>query len=95
MLEALLKGKLPGEMKNREDVLTSMIFGAFRREPTGKRLLEFLDKAEPISGSKPDFAKCCQAKYDHYEFWPQWSSQDIGSCEPDVFIRIKSNILRL
>jgi len=88
MLEALLKGKLPGEMKNREDVLTSMIFGAFRREPTKRRILEFLNKAEPISGSKPDFAKCCQIKYEDYEFWPQWSNQDIGSCEPDVFIGI-------
>ena len=92
MLEALLKGKLPGEMKNREDVLTSMIFGAFRREPSGRRILEFLNKAKPIkpiSGSKPDFAKCCQVKYGDYEFWRQWEpTQNIGSCEPDVFIRI-------
>ena len=89
MLEALLKGKLPGEMKNREDVLTSMFFGAFRREPTGRRVLEFLDKAKPILGSKPDFAKRCQVKYDDYEFWPQRRpTQNIGSCEPDVFIRI-------
>ena len=91
MLEALLKGKLPGEMKNREDVLTSMFFGAFRREPTGRGILEFLNKSEPISGSRPDFAKCCQVKYDDYEFWPQWPSQDIGSCEPDVVITINRN----
>ena len=88
MLEALLKGKLPGEMKNREDVLTSMFFGAFRREPTGKGILKFLNEAERILGSKPDFAKCCQVKYGDYEFWPQWPSQDIGSCEPDVVITI-------
>ena len=88
MLEALLKGKLPGEMKNREDALTSMFFGAFRREPTGRGILKFLNEAKPIVGSKPDFAKCCQVKYDDYEFWPQWPSQDIGSCEPDVVITI-------
>ena len=89
MLEALLKRKLPGKMENMEDVLTSMIFGAFRREPTGRRIFEFLNKAIPISGSNPDFAKCCQVKYNDYEFWPQWpTSRDIGSCEPDVFIRI-------
>ena len=56
-------------MKNREDALTSMFFGAFRREPSGRRILEFLNKAERILGSKPDFAKCCQVKYDDYEFW--------------------------
>ena len=89
MLEALLKGKLPGGMENREDVLTSMIFGVFRREPTGKQILDFLDKAECIVGSKPDFAKCCQVKYGAYEFWPQWPSQEnIASCEPDVVITI-------
>ncbi len=88
MLEALLKRKLSREMENMEDVLTSMIFGAFRREPTGRRILEFLNKAEPILGSKPDVAKRCQVKYDDYKFWPPWHSQDIGSCEPDVFIRI-------
>ena len=88
MLEALLKGKLPGKMENMEDALTSMFFGAFRLEPTGRRILKFLNKAECISGSKPDFAKRCQVKYDDYEFWPRWHSQDIGSCEPDVFITI-------
>lgn len=61
-----------------------MIFGAFRQEPTG-RILEFLNKAEPISGSKPDFAKCCQIKYEDHEFWPQWFTSDVGLCEPDVF----------
>ncbi|MCY4612966.1 MAG: hypothetical protein OXB94_05020 [Nitrospira sp.] len=55
---------------------------------TGRRTLEFLNKAECILGSKPNFAKRCQVKYDNYKFWPQWSSQDIGSCEPDVFITI-------
>ncbi len=89
MLEALLRGKLTGEMKDREDVLTSMFFGAFRREPTGRQILEFLKEAEPIAGSKPDLAEHYQAKYGDYEFWPRWSSQDIGSCEPDVFIRIE------
>ena len=89
MLEALLKGKLPEQMRNREDVLISMFFGAFRREPTGRGILEFLNQAEPISGSNPDFTGSCPVKYDAYEFWPQWPSQDdIGSCEPDVFIRI-------
>lgn len=89
MLEALLKGKLPGDMKNREDVLTSMFFGAFRREPSGRQILKFLEKANPILGSKPDFAKCCQVKYDDYEFWPRWDRQEnIASCEPDVVITI-------
>ena len=89
MLEALLKGKLPGEMKNGEDVLTSMFFGAFRREPSGRQILKFLEKANPILGSKPDFAKCCQVKYDDYEFWPRWDRQEnIASCEPDVVITI-------
>ena len=76
-------------MKNREDVLTSMFFGAFRREPTGRGILKFLNEAERISGSKPDFAKCCPVKYEAYEFWPQWPSQEnIASCEPDVVITI-------
>lgn len=88
MLEALLKGKLPGGLKNREDALTSMFFGAFRREPTGRGILKFLNEAERILGSKPDFAKCCPVKYEAYEFWPQWPNQDIGSCEPDVVITI-------
>ena len=65
-LEAVLKRKLPREIKNREDALTSMIFGAFRREPTGKRILEFLNKAECILGAKPDLAKCCQVNYGNY-----------------------------
>lgn len=89
MLEALLKRKLPEGMEHREDMLTSMFFGAFRRESTGRRILDFLNKAERILGSKPDFAKCCQVKYGDYEFWPRWPSlKDIGSCEPDVCITI-------
>lgn len=92
MLEALLKGKLPGEMKNREDALTSMFFGAFRREPTGRGILKFLNEAERILGSKPDFAKCCPVTYDDYKFWPRWDRQEnIASCEPDVVITINQN----
>lgn len=73
-----------------EDALTSMFFGAFRREPTERRILDFLKKAEPIEGSMPDFARCRQVKYDDYEFWPRWpSTENVGLCEPDVFIRIK------
>ena len=66
-----------------------MFFGAFRREPTGRGILKFLNEAERISGSKSDFAKCCPVKYEAYEFWPQWPSQEnIASCEPDVVITI-------
>lgn len=91
MIEALLQGKLSTEQENMEDVLTSMVFGSFRRAPADQGLLPFLMKAEDIFGSCPLTKYCNQysAGYDQYEFWPFWQGFDnVDSCEPDVVIKL-------
>jgi len=102
MIEALLEGKLSEEQENMEDVLTSMVFGAFRREKAASGLLPFICLAEPCEGSipLPNEYIHCTAKYDDYEFWPRWPTYgNVAACEPDLVIEINipnsKNILLL
>jgi hypothetical protein len=90
MLEALLGGKLSKSQENMEDVLTSIVFGAFRREDASIGLLPFLKMSIPQIGSiplPPD--QECTVKYDDYEFWPPYEKiKGVAFCEPDVVITI-------
>ncbi len=97
MLDALLQGKLSREQENMEDMLTSMVFGTFRRVPAYRGLLPFLREADQIIGTHPlpqthnDYS----ADYDHYEFWPSWQEFDnVASCEPDVVINLDADATR-
>ena len=94
MLEALLHGKLSREQENMEDILTSMVFGAFRREPAFQGLLPFLGKAEEIIGTNPlsQNHNNYTVRYDKYEFWPPWQEFDnVVPCEPDVVIELNAD----
>jgi len=102
MLEALLQGKLSREQENMEDLLTSMVFGSFRRMPAHVGLLPFLRKSEDITGTSPIVQNdnLYSTEYEHYQFWPSWQEFDnVASCEPDVVIKLdarnEQNILIL
>lgn len=91
MIEALLQGKLSREQENMEDLLTSMVFGSFRRMPADQGLLPFLGKSEEITGTCPliQNSNVLSVAYDQYEFWPSWKEFDnVASCEPDVIIEL-------
>ena len=45
MFEAILRGKLPSELMNLEDFLTSNVFGTFRSLGSPAELLRFLGEA--------------------------------------------------
>ena len=93
MLEALLLGKLSREQENMEDVLTSIVFGTFRKEPAAEGVLPFLGSAEEIIGTCPIIQNYSDysADYDKYEFWPSWQGIDnVASCEPDVVIELNA-----
>lgn len=102
MIEALLQGKLSNEQENMEDLLTSMVFGSFRRMSVEQGLLPFLRESEEITGIRPltQNNKLYSAEYGRYEFWPSWQGFDnVDSCEPDVVIKLdagnEKNILVL
>ena len=91
MIEALLQGKLSNEQENMEDLLTSMVFGSFRRMSVEQGLLPFLRESEEITGICPltQNNKLYSAEYGRYEFWPSWQGFDnVDSCEPDVVIKL-------
>jgi len=90
MLEALLGGKLSKSQENMEDILTSIVFGAFRREDAPVGLLPFLKMSIPQLGSIPlPTDQECTVKYYDYEFWPFYKNiEGVSSCEPDVVITI-------
>lgn len=90
MLEALLAGKLSREQENMEDILTSIVFGAFRREPNPNGLLRFLLLSTQLAGESPLNPDASPVVgYDAYDFWPEWPARDgIASCEPDVLIKL-------
>ena len=91
MLEALLSGKLSREQENMEDLLTSMVFGSFRRMPAEQGLLPFLRKCEDIIDTSPlvQNDNLYSAEYDQYQFWPSWQKfENVDSCEPDVVIKL-------
>ena len=93
MLEALLLGKLSREQENMEDVLTSIVFGTFRKEPVDQGLLPFLRSAEDIIGTCPIFQNYSDysAEYDKYKFWPSWQGiNNVAPCEPDVVIELNA-----
>ena len=95
MLEALLERKLSREQENMEDLLTSMVFGSFRRMPAAQGLLPFLRKSEDIIGTSPLIQndKLYSAEYNQYRFWPPWQKfGNVDSCEPDVVIRLDAGI---
>lgn len=90
MLEALLGGKLSKSQENMEDVLTSIVFGAFRREDASNGLLPFLKMSIPQLGSIPlPTDQECTVDYYDYKFWPFYPKIiGVASCEPDVVIII-------
>ena len=101
MLEAFLQGKLSKSQENIEDLLTSTVFGAVRREDANLGLLPILKIATELCGNNPiKNVESLSADYKSYLFWPFWEQQNsIASCEPDLVIRINvsgsKNILLL
>jgi len=89
MFEAILHGKLPSELVNLEDFLTSNVFATFRSLGSPAELLRFLGSAslpeEPhtklVEGMR-DVAKV------DYLFWPPMEEEGCAFAEPDVLLML-------
>jgi len=90
MLVAFLEGKLSKAQENMEDLLTSIVFGVFRREDAAASLLPFLCMAEPqLDYNILSVEQACSADYAAYKFWPKWPNiKGVASCEPDLLITL-------
>ncbi len=88
MLIALLKGKLSGEQRNMEDLLTSNVFGLLQHYQEKLALLPFIREARTLEGRQPlgDVPDETRATY---EFWPLWRTETGRYCEPDVVLQLE------
>lgn len=90
MIQSELKGKLP-EIENREDVLTSCVFGLLRYLPLKRGLFRVLEKARDYSPINNNIFKNNPrlGKYDkvNYYFWER--SERYG--EPDLILIFESS----
>ena len=93
MLQALLNGKLSREQENKEDILTSNVFGLLKYVHPQEGILEYLSLAEDKDGAQP--FKCLSSlsyvteKSIDYDFWPRWKEPNWDGCEPDVVITLE------
>lgn len=86
MLAAQLKGKLTRKEENKEDLLTSNVFGSIKYVPYEEGLIPLLSSVEDIDGKNPiNLSQISNVKYD---FWPQLNEENCKRCEPDVLIYI-------
>jgi len=94
MIQAELRGKLP-EIENKEDILTSNIFGMLKYLPPQKGIFRILEAAKDYSEKRSSFIENLKAQsidlndYDdvEYHFWEY--SQEYG--EPDIILIIKDS----
>jgi hypothetical protein len=88
MIEAFLQGKLTREQENLEDLLTSLVFGTFRRSSDPNAVVRFLALANPFPGHRNllcEHRGLAKADFDDYTFWPQWRRfNNVRFAEPDL-----------
>lgn len=93
MLQAQLHGKLTRAVRDKEDLLTSNVFGSIFYVPLHDGLIPLLSIAErrdlenlmDCSFPLRNIGKISQKKF---EFWPTLSEQGCNPCEPDLLIEI-------
>ena len=87
MLEAEIKGKLP-EVQNREDVLTSNVFGLLKFVRNNIPILSILNRAKSHCGRK--FRECINVKLEDYEVkeYSFWERLGVYG-EPDLIIKFE------
>jgi len=86
MLEAILKGKISSHVEGKEDLLTSVVFGALKRMPPDAGISPLLAKARGFHGER--VAQNALAIISaEFEFWPWWheAGEPYGA-EPDVVL---------
>jgi hypothetical protein len=96
MLQAQLHGKLTRAEKDKEDLLTSNVFGSISYVPPQDGLIPLLSIAEKrdlknlndSSFPLKNIGKTIQQKY---EFWPTLSEPGCNACEPDLLIEITND----
>lgn len=94
MIQAELKGKLP-DVENKEDILTSNVFGMLRYLPPQKGIFKILEAAKDYSERRSSFLEnlkaqsidLCDYNDVDYLFWE--NSPEYG--EPDIVLIIKSS----
>ncbi|WNZ28476.1 MAG: hypothetical protein IAX21_07350 [Candidatus Bathyarchaeota archaeon] len=87
MLQAQLRGKLPRDLENMEDLLTSNVFGSIKYIQPEKGLLQILLNSEDSEGNTHTF-DFSNIKNVTYHFWPWINESGCYGCEPDVYIKI-------
>lgn len=90
MLHALIRGKLSIEQENKEDILTSNVFGALCLCDARSHLLAFLRQARTPAGKYLfDNAAIINVEVD-YVFWPTFKENtDARTAQPDLELKIQ------
>lgn len=91
MIEALKRRKL-GEIKDKEDLLTSTLFGLIRYDKSNILIKKFLEKSELLD-SPNDKLKLNDFDEIKYYFWPNFIDKNDGNKikEPDLILIFKNN----
>jgi len=89
MIQAELHGKLP-EVENKEDCLTSMVFGLISYLDFRDCMLKFLRKTRDYSKERKSMVDRCPSDLNYYGmkkiiFWPRSSKHG----EPDIVVILK------
>ncbi|WP_099364491.1 hypothetical protein [Fredinandcohnia onubensis] len=84
MLQAILKGKVPSELVNSEDLLTSSVIGTMRYITNLQILKSILEQA--INASNEQLSIDIEIQEVIYYFWPK-----LENSEPDVLIQLKDS----
>lgn len=90
MLEAISHRKLPQQVLDMEDVLTSCVFGTLVREEfRSLYLMPFLRQAQNLNGDRP-LQGIPEGVQINVSFWP-WLQGNEQGCQPDVVIDFKEH----
>ncbi len=94
MLDAIAHRKLPQQVLNMEDVLTSCVFGTLLREEyVPLYLIPFLNQAQNINGEQP-LQRIPGDISISISFWPWLQGKEQG-CQPDIVIEYSDGTLLL
>ncbi len=84
MIEAEINGKL-GEVENKEDVLTSNVFGLLKYIHNNRILVKILENAKNIDGRR--FQDCINVDLNKLDFQIIFWKNLAGFGEPDLLIK--------
>ncbi len=87
MIEAFKNGKL-GKILDKEDLLTSTVFGLMKYDEENKLIRLFFEQARDKSGNRlklPDFDEI------EYYFWPRFKDINNNDKEPDLVLILRND----